>query len=76
MIGNFESKKDVVQDMTENAAHRVGNIATIITGAVKDVTKEIGDWITDGLELREAANAARKDRPSGDVAGRGDTDSI
>ena len=61
MIGSFESNKDIVQELTESAAHRVGNIATIITDAVKDVTKEIGDWITDGIEMRDAARAARND---------------
>lgn len=64
MISKFESNKDIVQDMTENAAQRVGNIATIITGAVKGVTREIGDLITDGIEMRDAAKAAREDGPA------------
>ena len=62
MVGKFESSKDIAQELTMSAAHRVGNIAGIITGAVKDVTREIGDWMTDGIEMREAAEQARRDQ--------------
>lgn len=87
MVGKFERRKDVIQELTESGAnhignivsiiagtvrdvaretehgaHRVGNIATLITDTVKDVTHEIGDWISDGIEMREAAKAAREDR--------------
>ncbi|MGF7123607.1 hypothetical protein AB4Z09_10510 [Rhodococcus sp. TAF43] len=61
MVGKFERGKDTVQDITESAATHVGRIAVIITGAVRDVTREIGDWITDGIEMREAARKARED---------------
>ncbi len=61
MVSKFESNKDIVQEVTESAATRVGNIATIITGAVKDVAKEIGDLISDGVEMREAAKRAQAD---------------
>lgn len=61
MVGKFESGKDIAQDLTESAAQRVGNIASIITGAVKDVTREIGDFVTDGIEMREAARVANQD---------------
>ncbi|KAA0022872.1 hypothetical protein [Antrihabitans cavernicola] len=67
MVGKFESSKDVVQELTESAAHRVGNIATIITSAVKDVTREIGDFVTDGIEMREAAQQAKVDHDGGGV---------
>ncbi len=69
MVSKFESNKDIVQEVTESAATRVGNIATIITGAVKDVAKEIGDLISDGIEMREAAKRAQADGDDiGDVA--------
>ncbi len=58
---SFERNKDTVQEMTESAATHVGNIAGIITGAVRDVTREIGNWISDGIEMREAARKARLD---------------
>ncbi|MGV9412455.1 hypothetical protein ACWDOP_21305 [Nocardia sp. NPDC003693] len=61
MIGKFESNKDLIQELTSSGARHVGNIASIITGTVADVTKEIGDWITDAIEMREAAAAAAAD---------------
>jgi hypothetical protein len=61
MVGKFERNKDLVQELTESAAHHVGSIATIITGAVRDVTREIGDFISDGIEMREARQAAKDD---------------
>lgn len=68
---DFELGKDTVQELAESGAERVGNIAVIIAGAVRDVTREIGDWITDGLEMREAAVKAKADRES--AAGDGET---
>ncbi|MEV5834419.1 hypothetical protein [Nocardia sp. NPDC052112] len=47
--------------MTSSGARHVGNIANIITGTVSEVTREIGEWITDAIEMNEAAAAARKD---------------
>ncbi len=61
MIGKFESNKDLIQELTASGAKHVGNIATIITGTVQEVTREIGEWITDAIEMNEAAAAARKD---------------
>ena len=61
MVGSFERNKDTVQEITESAATHVGAIAGIIAGAVRDVTREIGEWITDGIEMREAARKARDD---------------
>ena len=72
MVGRFERNKDTVQEMTESAAAHVGAIAGIITGAVRDVTREIGEWITEGIEMREASRRARDDhRPDGDVGDPG-----
>ncbi|MFC0315020.1 hypothetical protein ACFQNE_03570 [Gordonia phosphorivorans] len=63
MVGKLERNKDLIQDIAENTAHRVGAIASIITTAIVDVTREIGDLVTDGFEMREAAKAAgRADR--------------
>ncbi|PZU03301.1 MAG: hypothetical protein DI630_04990 [Gordonia sp. (in: high G+C Gram-positive bacteria)] len=63
MVSRFERNKDTTQEMIESTAHRVGRIASIITGAVIDVTREIGDLISDGIEMREAAKKARDDKP-------------
>lgn len=61
MIGKFESNKDLIQELTVSGAKRVGNIASIITGTVGAVTREIGEWMTDAIEMREAAAAAKRD---------------
>ncbi|GAB3377521.1 hypothetical protein [Amycolatopsis echigonensis] len=61
MVGPFESGKDTVQELTESAATHIGNIATIITGAVRDIARETGDWFTDVIEMREAAQRAKED---------------
>ncbi|MCP9620347.1 hypothetical protein NMK54_09285 [Nocardia otitidiscaviarum] len=77
MIGKFESNKDLIQELTSSGAKHVGNIANIITGTVAEVTREIGDWITDAIEMREAAAAAARDAEAqraaeGDAAGSAD----
>ncbi|WP_406236954.1 hypothetical protein [Nocardia sp. NBC_01009] len=64
MIGKFESNKDLIQELTTSGARHVGNIASIITGTVQEVTREIGEWITDAIEMNEAAAAARRDAES------------
>jgi hypothetical protein len=61
MVGQFERDKDVVQVITESAATHVGNIAVIITGAIRSVAKETGELLTDLFEMREAANRAKED---------------
>ncbi|GGK64731.1 hypothetical protein [Nocardia camponoti] len=61
MVGKFESNKDLVQELTTSGAKRVGAIATLITQVVADVTREIGEFVTDVIEMREAAVAARRD---------------
>ncbi|CAM4304957.1 hypothetical protein NONI108955_19970 [Nocardia ninae] len=61
MIGKFESNKDLIQELTSSGAKHVGNIASIIAGTVAEVTKEIGEWVTDAIEMNEAAAAARRD---------------
>lgn len=60
MVGKLERNKDLLQDAVQNTAHRVGNIAGIITGAVVEVTREIGDLISDGFEMREAARKSKR----------------
>ena len=53
--------------LTESAATHVGRIATIVTGAVREVTHEVGDWATDAFEMRDAARQGRgrRDRSVG-----------
>ncbi|GGG01716.1 hypothetical protein GCM10007304_14640 [Rhodococcoides trifolii] len=63
MVGKFERNKDTIQELTESTAAHVGRIAVIIATAVVDVTREIGDLITDGIEMREASRRAQNDGP-------------
>jgi hypothetical protein len=61
MVGRLEIGKDTLQVLTESAATHVGRIATIITGAVREVTHELGEWASDAFEMRDAANRAETD---------------
>jgi len=62
MLSRFEIAKDTVQEFTESAATHVGRIATILTGAVRDITSEVGEWASDVFELRDAAEKAERAR--------------
>lgn len=61
MVGRFERNKDTVQEITESAATHVGNIAGIITSAVKDITHEIGEGFSEAVEMYEASQRAKAD---------------
>ncbi|MDO9407858.1 hypothetical protein [Patulibacter sp.] len=61
MPGPFETRKDLVQEAVESGATTVGKIATIVTGAVRDVAREVGSFATDVIEMREASNRALKE---------------
>jgi hypothetical protein len=59
MVGNAEITKDTVQVITESAATHLGRIATILTGAVREIAQEIGELASDVFEMRDAAGQAR-----------------
>jgi len=61
MPGPLETRKDLVQEAVESGATHVGRIATIVTGAVRDVAREIGSFATDVFEMREASSRALKE---------------
>ena len=63
-LGRAEIAKDTIQVLTETTATHVGRIASILTAAVREVAREIGDLASDVLEIREAAE--RADRASRD----------
>ena len=58
MVSKFEAAKDTAQVLTESAANHAGRIAIIITGAVREIAHEMGEWATDAFEMRDAANKA------------------
>lgn len=56
-----EITKDAVQDTVEAAATAVGTVATVLTGAVRDVARAIGTFGTEVFEIRESVRHARRD---------------
>jgi hypothetical protein len=46
----------------ESAATRIGHIAVIITGAVRDVAKAIAEFATDIFEVADSSRRAQADR--------------
>ncbi len=61
-LSDLEISKDTLQTVVESGFEHVGTIAAIITGAGRDITREIGAWATEVFEMREAAARARADR--------------
>ena len=60
-LGRLETRKDTAQVVIESGATHVGSIVGIVVGAVREVTREVGDWATDIFEIRDAARRARTD---------------
>ncbi|WP_310529816.1 hypothetical protein [Nocardioides sp.] len=60
-LSKNEIRKDAVQDTVAAAATAVGQVTTIITGAVKDVAGSIGGFATEVFEIRESAKKAHDD---------------
>ncbi len=65
MVSKAESRKDTVQVAIESAANHAGRIAGIIAEAVRDVTKEVGEFATDVFEMNEASQRAEDDAARG-----------
>jgi len=61
-LERLETRKDTLQVAIESGATHVGQIMGIVVGAVRDVTREIGDWASDVFEMRDAAKRAEADR--------------
>jgi hypothetical protein len=57
-IGRAEIAKDTIQVLTETTATHVGRIASILSGAIREVAREVGDFASDVFEMREAASRA------------------
>jgi hypothetical protein len=61
-LSKAEIRKDAVQNTVEAAAGTVGQVATIITAAVKDVAGTVGGFATELFEIREQARRASADQ--------------
>lgn len=57
-LSKAEIRKDAVQDSVEAAATAVGQVTTILTGAVRDVARAVGGFATEVFEIRDAARKA------------------
>ena len=60
-LSGAEIGTDTVQATVEAAAGTVGQVATIITSAVRDVATAIGSFATEVFEIRDAARRAQDD---------------
>jgi hypothetical protein len=63
-LSKSEIRKDAVQGTVEAAASTVGQVTTIITGAVKDVASAIGGFATEVFEIRDSARKASAEHTS------------
>jgi hypothetical protein len=57
-LSKSEIGKDALQETVESVASAVGEIASIITTAVKDVAGAIGGVATDMFEIRDGIRRA------------------
>jgi hypothetical protein len=67
-LGRAEIAKDTVQVLAESTAAHVGTIAAILSSAVRDVARELGDLASDVFEMRDAASRATQDAGEDDAA--------
>lgn len=58
-LSRAEIAKDAIQDTVEAAATTVGEVAGIVTRAVRDVARAAGGFATEVFEIREASRRAR-----------------
>jgi hypothetical protein len=57
-LSKSEIRKDALQGTVEAAATTVGQVTTILTGAIKDVAGAIGKFATEVFEIRDSARRA------------------
>ncbi|MEO3758619.1 hypothetical protein ABGB19_10100 [Mycobacterium sp. B14F4] len=57
-LSKTEIRKDAAQEIFESGVSTVGEVASIITTAVKDVANAIGGFATDAFEIRDGVRRA------------------
>ncbi len=62
-LSRSEIAKDAVQHTVEAGAETVAQVATIVTAAVRDIARAVGNLGTEVYEIREAARRAREEIP-------------
>jgi len=73
-LSKAEINKDALQETVEAGAQTVGQVMSIITGAVRDVTKALGGFATDAFEIREGVRKAKSELAHDDSAEAESTD--
>lgn len=63
-LSKAEIRKDALQGAVEATATAVGEVAGILTNAVRDVAGALGGLATDVFELRDAARRAAAEEPT------------
>jgi hypothetical protein len=61
-LSRAEIRKDAVQDVVQAAATTVGQVTSIVTGAVRDVAGALGGFATEIFAIRDSARKAAGDR--------------
>lgn len=57
-LSRAEIAKDAAQAGVEAAAHTAGEVASIVTRAVKDVASAVGGFATEIFEIRDSSRRA------------------
>lgn len=65
-LSRAEIRKDAVQSTVEATASAAGEVATILTTAVKDVAGAVGGLATEVFEIRDAARRANAEHSAPD----------
>ena len=60
-LSRAEISKDAVQHTVEAAATMVGQVASIMVGAVRDAAQALGGFASEVFEIRDAARKAGRD---------------
>ena len=66
-LSKAEIRKDAVQGAIEAAATTVGEVASIVTTAVRDIAGAVGGLATEVFEIRDSARKASVEHPEDDV---------
>ena len=60
-LSKAEIRKDMLQDAVSATATTVGQVASVVTGAVRDVAGALGGLATELFEIRDSARRASSD---------------
>ena len=64
-LSKAEIRKDAVQGAVEAAATTVGEVATILTSAVREIARSVGGLATEVFEIRDSARKASAENRDG-----------